>query len=85
MQSPRLSLYHYEGCPYCTLVRTAMARLGLDIELRDIFEDGAFRDELSRATGRLTVPCLRIEEGPGEARWLHESRDIIAYLEKLER
>jgi glutathione S-transferase len=27
------------------------------------------------------VPCLLIEED-GEARWMYESNDIIAYLEK---
>ncbi len=83
MESPSLALYHYEGCPYCTLVRDAMARLGLDIELRDILRNAEHRDELTTATGRSTVPCLRIEAVSAEVRWMHESRDIIGYLERL--
>jgi glutaredoxin 2 len=83
MESPILSLYHYEGCPFCTLVRDAMGRLGRDIELRDILVDGERREELIAATGRQMVPCLRIEDGLGEVRWMHESRDIIRYLEAL--
>jgi len=76
-----LSLYFFEGCPWCTRVRSALDRLGLEIELRDIQADRARRAELLAATGRATVPCLRIEEG-ASARWMHESADIIRWLEK---
>ena len=81
MQVPGLSLYKFDGCPYCQRVRQAMARLGLEIELRDIHAEPRYRQELVEATGRGTVPCLRIEEG-GKVRWLHESLDIIAFLER---
>jgi glutaredoxin 2 len=33
------------------------------------------------ATGTQMVPCLRIEQPAGPARWMHESLDIIRYLE----
>ena len=79
----RLSLYHYRGCPFCTLVRRDIDRLGLDVELRDIHESSARRRELVLATGRATVPCLSIESEVGEVRWLHESTDIIDYLRGL--
>lgn len=75
-----LSLYHFEGCPFCSRVRSALGRLGLEVELRDIQRDPARRAELVAATGRATVPCLRIEEPPA-ARWLHESADIVRWLE----
>jgi glutathione S-transferase len=78
---PGLSLYHFEGCPYCGRVRAALGRLGLALELRDIHKESRYRDELVAATGRQTVPCLRIEEG-GKTRWMHESLDIIRYLEE---
>jgi len=81
MKVSDLSLYKFDGCPYCQRVRQAMARLGLDIELRDIHAEPRYRQELVAATGRGTVPCLRIEEG-GKLRWLHESLDIIAFLER---
>jgi len=79
----RLALYHYFGCPFCTRVRQGIDRLGLDVELRDIHESSARRRELVEATGRGTVPCLRIESGDGEVRWMHESADILDYLSGL--
>jgi glutathione S-transferase len=82
MKQSALSLYEFEGCPYCQRVRQAMARLGLQIELRDIHAEPRYRQELVQATGRGTVPCLRIDEGGGKVRWLHESLDIIAFLER---
>jgi glutathione S-transferase len=82
MQVSDLSLYQFDGCPYCQRVRQAMLRLGLDIELRDVHAEPRYRRELIEATGRGTVPCLRIEEGGGKVRWLHESLDIIAFLER---
>lgn len=83
MSAMKLSLYHYFGCPFCHLVRRAADGLGLEIEMRDILESSARRRELVEATGRQTVPCLRIESENGEIQWMHESRDIIEYLEKL--
>jgi glutathione S-transferase len=81
MKVPGLSLYHFEGCPYCGRVRDAMRRLGIELELRDIHQQPRHREELVGATGRQMVPCLRIE-GPSGARWMHESADIVRYLER---
>ena len=81
MKPKGLSLYHFNGCPYCSRVRDAMARLDLDIELRDIHAYPSFRSELVAATGTQMVPCLRIEQ-PGGVRWMHESSDIVRYLER---
>ncbi len=81
MKVPNLALYHFESCPYCERVRAAMARLDLDLELRDIQVNPAWKNELVKATGRQMVPCLRIEEPGGGVRWMHESLDIIRYLE----
>lgn len=75
-----LALYQFPACPFCVHVREAIERLGLDVELRDVQTDPARRRELVEATGRTMVPCLRIEEG-GEVRWMHESADIVRYLE----
>jgi glutathione S-transferase len=81
MKVSDLSLYQFAGCPYCQRVRQAMARLGLDIELRDVHANPRYRQELVEATGIGMVPCLRIEEN-GKVRWMHESLDIIAFLER---
>jgi glutaredoxin 2 len=80
MQTPTLSLYHFEGCPFCARVRAAIDRLGLDVELRDIQREPARRLELVEGTGRQTVPCLRIERSSG-TEWMHESLDIVRFLE----
>jgi glutaredoxin len=77
-----MALYVFEGCPWCTRVRTALDRLGLEVELRDVVTDPSRRAELLAATGRATVPCLRIEEG-SSARWMHESADIIRFLQAI--
>jgi glutaredoxin len=77
-----LALYQTAFCPYCARVRSAVRRLGLDLELRDIDASSARRRELLTATGRQTVPCLRIERADGAVEWMHESESIIAYLQE---
>ena len=79
-ESDRLVLYHFESCPYCARVRRAIDELGVEVELRDIFENREFLDELREARGRRTVPVLRIIGSDGEERWMPESADIVRYL-----
>ena len=76
-----LTLYARGGCGYCHRVLRAMDRLGLDVEVRNIWQGEAAARELFQATGRLTVPVLRIRDAGGDTRWLPESADIIRYLE----
>ena len=78
----KLALYYFDGCPFCDMVRGAIDRLGIDVDLRDIFEDPKHRDELIEARGRATVPVLRISSPGGEDRWMPESRDVLSYLQK---
>jgi glutaredoxin len=80
---PSLALYHFDLCPYCRRVRKAIDTLGLDVTLRNIHQDPASRDELREATGRTTVPCLRIEDEAGSVTWMHESSDIVEHLQTL--
>jgi glutaredoxin len=79
-EEDKLALYHFDGCPFCSMVRSAIGRLGIDVELRDIFQDSQHRDDLIEARGRATVPVLRITPPGGEERWMPESRDIVRYL-----
>lgn len=74
-----LALYQYDTCPFCMRVRMSMRSLGIEIELRDTRRDAKFAEEVYAATGRSTVPVLRIDEGD-DVRWLPESSDIVAYL-----
>jgi glutaredoxin len=82
MKTDQLSLYHFESCPFCQRVRDALRRLQVDVELRDIRTEPRYREDLLAATGRTTVPCLRIEEERGKPRWMHESADIVTFLEQ---
>lgn len=76
-----LTLYARGGCWYCQSVLRAIERLGLDVEVRNIWESEEAARELLQATGRLTVPVLRIRDTDGDIRWLPESADIIRHLE----
>ena len=67
--------------PFCLRVRRAIDILGLDVELRNIYEDRAHFDELREARGRTTVPVLRITSPDGDERWMPESADIVRYLQ----
>ena len=80
-ENDHLALYHLESCPFCLMVRAAIDRLGIDVELRSITQDPDHYDDLVDARGRATVPVLRITSPDGEERWMPESRDIIQYLE----
>jgi glutathione S-transferase len=77
-----MALYQFKACPFCVKTRRAMKRLGLNIELRDARGDMQWRQQLLAEGGRLQVPCLYIPQSSGDAQWLYESNDIIAYLEE---
>lgn len=79
----KLALYYSRSCPFCSLVTKAIDRLGIDVELREVYDEPAYRDELVAARDRATVPVLRITSPDGEERWMPESRDIVRYLESL--
>ena len=77
-----LALYYYETCWFCGTVRSTIEKLGLAIELRDIHGDREHHGRLMRDGGSGTVPCLLIGDGVEGSKWMYESKDIRAYLEK---
>ncbi|MEZ4334491.1 MAG: glutathione S-transferase N-terminal domain-containing protein [Myxococcota bacterium] len=77
-----LALYGYPECPYCRRVLDAIAALGIDVPLKDTMRDASHNDALYAATGRETVPVLRIEHRDGSVRWMPESLDIVRYLKE---
>jgi len=81
-QEDDLALYYFPTCPFCRRVLATIDELGIDVELRDIHAEGQYWDELIAARQRSTVPVLLITSADGDERWMPESRDIIAYLEK---
>ena len=76
----RYQLYMYQGCGFCARVQRFVEELGLEMPVRDILADRNAFLELMEGGGRQTVPCLRIEDGDGELRWMYESADIMRYL-----
>lgn len=77
-----LALYQFRTCPFCIKVRKEIARLGLDIELRDAQLDPEHKKALQEGGGRVKVPCLKISHADGQDQWLYESADINAWLHK---
>lgn len=75
-----LALYMEPSCLWCKRVLSALEALDLSMEERDISKIEIFRDELSQATGKTTVPVLKITNTEGQDRWLSESNEIIVYL-----
>lgn len=73
-------LYQYRTCPFCVKVRQEMRRLSLKIEQLDAQHDAKNRQDLEQGGGRTMVPCLRITDQAGNARWMYESGEIIEYL-----
>lgn len=76
----QLALYQFRACPFCIKVRKEMARLGLDIEIRDAQLDPQRRQELEAGGGKVKVPCLLIKHDDGHEEWLYESDQINAWL-----
>ena len=72
-----LTLYHFEGCPYCARVRDFLSKEGISIAMKDVHQAPAFRDELIKIGGKSQVPCLVID---GKA--MYESSDIIEWFKK---
>ena len=74
---PKLTLYHFMGCPYCQRVMDYLSKEGISVPLKDILESSANRDELISIGGKSQVPCLVID---GKA--LYESLDIIEWFKE---
>lgn len=81
LECKKLALYHFKTCPFCIKVRHEMARLSLQIELRDAQHDPEHRAALLHGGGKIQTPCLQITDDPGNVQWMYESGDIIKYLQ----
>jgi glutathione S-transferase len=76
------ALYYIPTCPFCQKVMQAMQGMNItDIEMRDKDAEPKYAEELIAATGSAMVPCLRIDNG-SDVQWMHESDDIIRYLQQ---
>ncbi len=82
---PQPILYYRNFCLFCWQVLNTIKALGIDVELRNIWEEESYQKELTTATGRTTVPVLRLLDEHGESTWMPESADIIRYLKTTYR
>lgn len=79
MKNTKLELYYFDSCPYCQLVMSAIKRLNVKVDYKNIHQDSASLTKLTKDTGRKTVPCLYINGKP-----MHESGEIVEWLEENE-
>ena len=73
----QLTLYHFNGCPYCARVRDYLSQEGISVPMKDIHENPQYQEELVKTGGKGQVPCLVVD---GKA--LYESVDIIEWFKK---
>jgi glutathione S-transferase len=75
----KMTLFQFEQCPYCALVREKLSELGMDYEIVDVSYDRSspMRKELLEKSGVGTVPVL-LDDG----QYIGESSRIIEFLEK---
>ena len=59
-----------------------MRRLSLNVALRDAQHSAQNRQILLAQGGSSKVPCLKIVNEHGNAKWLYESNEIISYLQQ---
>ena len=79
----KYALYYYDACPFCQRVLMTLPQAKVEVEKRNVMQNPQFRQQQQQATGRTTVPCLRIEDDAGKETWMYESGDIIRYLKSL--
>lgn len=73
-----MEVYQFEGCPFCSKVRSKMSELQLDFIARQVEPNGA-RDKVKELTGETQVPVLVDNERDVV---MNESDDIVEYLEE---
>ncbi|MEO8407694.1 MAG: glutaredoxin domain-containing protein, partial [Oxalobacteraceae bacterium] len=78
----KLTLYQFSTCPFCIKVRQEMRRLSLNVALRDAQHSAENRQVLLAQGGSSKVPCLKITNQHGNAKWLYDSGEIIGYLQQ---
>lgn len=76
-RAPELDFYYFDACPYCQRVINVIKKNKIKVNWIDIHEDLSSLQKLIQITGKKTVPCLFIDGDP-----MHESLDIMAWLEK---
>ena len=72
-----LEVYQFEGCPFCSKVRTKLTELGIDFIARQV--DKNDRSRVEEISGQTNVPVL---VDPNTDTTMPESDDIVNYLKE---
>ena len=78
LKNPAIYVRNY--CFFCARVMREIQQLGMDMEVKNIWENPDYERELRDAMRRTTVPVLYYEDEEGKSVWLPESTDIIEFL-----
>ena len=73
----QITLYHFQGCPYCARVRDYLSQANIALPMKDTHANPDYRDELIKIGGKPQVPCLVVDD-----KAIYESLDIIEWLKK---
>ncbi len=73
----KMTLYSFDGCPYCQVVRRRMNDLGLTYTVVTVPAERAKRTAVFKASGQYLVPTLVTDSVT-----LCDENEIIDYLEK---
>jgi len=71
-----LTMYVKTGCPYCAKALAKVDELGIEVEQKNIADEGV-AEELTARGGKRQVPYLIDSNRDVE---MYESDDIVAYL-----
>ena len=77
MNTPKLSLYYYDNCPFCRKIIKKLDELNIYVQFCNILKDQAYKAKLINDTGKKTVPVLYIDNNP-----LSESSEISKWLDE---
>lgn len=73
-----ITLYEFENCPYCRLVRMALTELNINANIRPCPKNGKiWREEAKRIGGKAQFPLL-VDDNSNTV--MYESVDIVKYL-----
>lgn len=73
-----LELWSFEASPYCRIAREALNDLEIPYLLHNVGKRSAGREAFVARSGKMMVPYLA---DPNTGREMHESADIVRYLE----
>lgn len=75
-----ITMYELPGCPYCAKVRSKLDDLELEYDVIEVPRSHGDRTEVERVSDQTGVPVISDEAHDVDG--MHESDDIVAYLEE---